>query len=86
MSVSRLQVRELYTEQLIAEVRTLRGLIAQTGRYLNPSLKLGLTTAVSELASYRAGDFGARATSFQRRLQEAVKQGMTLREFEKRLV
>jgi hypothetical protein len=72
-------------ERLIAEVRTLHGLIAQTGDQPNQSPKTGGKSSALELAPPNSLDYTAGDWSFQERLKTADTQGMTLREFEKRL-
>jgi len=71
--------------RLIAEMRTLHGLIAQTGDQLNQSPKTGWKSSAVELAPPNSLDYAAGDWSFQQRLKTADMQGMTLREFEKRL-
>jgi hypothetical protein len=68
--------------RLIAEVRTLHGLVPRNGGQLNRSLKTGLESSTVELAPYDSPDHRAGDSSFQQRLKVADMQGMTLREFE----
>jgi hypothetical protein len=70
--------------RLIVELRTLHGLIGQTEDQLNPSLKTGWKSSALELAPQNSPDV-AGDRSFQQRLKTADTQGMTLRDFEKRL-
>jgi hypothetical protein len=72
-------------ERLIAEARNLHALIARNGGQLNRSLKTGLNSSAMELAPHNPLDYRAGDSSFQQRLKVADMQGMTLREFEKRL-
>jgi hypothetical protein len=72
-------------ERQIAEARTLHGVIARTGDQLDRSLKTGGKSSALELAPYNSLEYGAGDWSFQQRLKVADMQGMTLREFEKRL-
>jgi hypothetical protein len=72
-------------ERLIAEARTLHGVITRTGDQLNQSLKTGWKSSALELAPDNSLDYRAGDWSFQQRLKVADMQGMTLREFEKRL-
>jgi hypothetical protein len=76
---------KMHVEQLIAQARTLRGLVAQTGRRLNSNPKAVWKSSASELAANDSLDYRMGAVPFQQRLQVAEMQGMTLREFEKHL-
>ncbi len=75
---------KMHAEKLFADVRALRGLVAQEGRRLDPDQKMAWKSAESELATLSTFE-SERAVSFQKRLQLAEKQGITLREFEKLL-
>jgi hypothetical protein len=67
----------LRVERVMPEVRALRGLLARAERYWMSSA-LGLAT-------YNSEHYGNQPRPFQRMLEEAQRQGMTLREFERRL-
>jgi hypothetical protein len=76
---------KMRTEQLVAEARTLRGLIAQTGAHFNLNPKMEWKSSASEPFIRNSLGFRAEAVSFQQRLKLAESQGLTLLEFEKRL-
>jgi hypothetical protein len=76
---------KIRAEQLMAEARTLRGQISQTGRRLNLNPKLVWKSSATELATHDPLGYRAGAVSFQQRLKLAEKQGMTLQQFEKQL-
>jgi hypothetical protein len=76
----------IHPEQLIAEARALRGLVARTGGRLEVNPNTVWESSSSELAAYDSLGFRVGAVSFQKRLQLAGKQGITLREFENLLV
>lgn len=75
----------LHPEQLISEARALRGVVARTGSHstTNP---MAWEFPASDFASFDSLQLRVGAVSFQKGLQQAEKQGLTLREFEKRLV
>jgi hypothetical protein len=77
--------KKMRVEQLTAEARTLRGLVAETGSHLNLTPKLVWKSSALELGAHISLDQRAAVVPFQRRLQLAQSQEMTLREFEKRL-
>jgi len=76
---------KMKVERLIVEARTLHGLIPRTGDQLDRTLKTGWKSSALELAPHNSLDYGAGDRSFQQRLKVADMQGMTLRDFEKRL-
>jgi hypothetical protein len=78
--------KKMDVEQLVADARELSGLIAQTGRHLNPSQGIAWKSSASELTTYNSFHHRVGGTSFQQRLQAAQKQGITLREFDTREV
>jgi hypothetical protein len=71
--------------RLIAEARTLHGLVPPAGDQPDLSLKTGRKSSALELAPQRSLDDRVGDWSFQQRLKVADMQGMTLRDFEKRL-
>jgi hypothetical protein len=71
--------------RLIAEARSLHGLIPRTGDQLDQGVKTGLESSALELAPHDSFEYGIGDRSFQQRLKVADTQGMTLRDFEKRL-
>jgi hypothetical protein len=75
---------KMKAERLIAEARALHGATAPTGDQLNRSLETETKTSPPNLAPGNSLD-KAGDSSFQQRLKVADMQGMTLREFEKRL-
>jgi hypothetical protein len=76
---------KLKTERLIAEARALQGATAPAGDQLNRSLETETKTSPLNPAPDNSLDKRAGDSSFQQRLKVADVQGMTLREFEKRL-
>jgi hypothetical protein len=76
---------KIRTEQLIAEARTLRGQISETGRRLDINPKMVWKSSAPELSAYNPPNYRVGAVSFQQRLKSAEGQGVTLQEFEKQL-
>jgi hypothetical protein len=72
-------------ERQIADARTLHGGIATTEDKPDQSLKTERETSHLELAPSNSLDDTTGDSSFQQRLKAADTQGITLREFEKRL-
>ena len=77
---------KMHAEQLIAEARNLGGLIGGVGRDLDPSLTADWRSSTLKFGAYNSLDYRTGGFSFQQRLKVAERQGMTLREFEKRLL
>jgi hypothetical protein len=76
---------KMKVERLLAEARSLHGLIPRTGDQPNLSLKTGRKSSALELTPHISLGNGAGDRSFQQILKAADMQGMTLRDFEKRL-
>jgi hypothetical protein len=67
----------VHVERVIPEARVLRGLLAKAG--------VSWMSSALGLATYNSERYVDQVRSFQRGLEDARRQGMTLREFEKRL-
>jgi|HubBroStandDraft_1064217.scaffolds.fasta_scaffold201704_1 hypothetical protein len=76
---------KMKVERLIAEARTLHGLIPRARDEPDQSLKTGWKSSAVELAPHNSLDYRIGDWSFQQRLKMADMEGMTLRDFEKRL-
>jgi hypothetical protein len=64
-------------EQVVPDGSLLRSLIGKADR--------PWTTSALGVGSYRPARYGGEPASFQQKLQEGQRLGLTLREFEKRL-